>query len=176
MLSIRRLGPQSAQFLDPLCELLIDTVHSGASVGFLAPMSLETARGYWRGVFSAIGDSLCLWIAELDGKVVGSVQLSLCEKENGRHRAEVQKLFVMSSCRGQGISRTLMDTLEAHARACDRSLLVLDTLAGSPAESVYRHLGWQKAGEIPFYAGAPDGILHATVYYYKLADTLNTRG
>jgi acetyltransferase len=172
MLSIRRLDPQSAQFLEPLCELLIDTVHSGASVGFLAPVSMDTARNYWRGVFAEVGDSLCVWVAQVDGKIVGSVQLALCEKENGRHRAEVRKLFVLSSHRGQGVSRKLMDALEAHAGACKCSLLVLDTLVGSAAELVYQHLGWQKAGEIPFYAGAPDGTLHATAYYYKLADTL----
>jgi acetyltransferase len=44
---------------------------------------------------------------------------------------------------------------------------VLDTIAGLPAESVYRHLGWHKAGEIPEYAAMPDGELRATAYYYK---------
>ena len=52
--------------------------------------------------------------------------------------------------------------------AAGRTLLVLDTLAGSDAEPVYRHLGWQRAGEIPKYAASPDGQLFPTVYYYKL--------
>ena len=46
-------------------------------------------------------------------------------------------------------------------------LLVLDTLRGTDAEGVYRHLGWTRAGEIPRYAATPDGALHPTVYYYK---------
>jgi hypothetical protein len=44
---------------------------------------------------------------------------------------------------------------------------VLDTLLGSHAENVYRHLGWQRAGEIPDFAAAPDGELFPTVYYFK---------
>jgi hypothetical protein len=46
-------------------------------------------------------------------------------------------------------------------------LLVLDTLLGSQAEDVYRHLGWLRAGEIPQYAAAPDGEIFPTVVYFK---------
>ena len=53
------------------------------------------------------------------------------------------------------------------ARHLDCSLLVLDTLAGSHAETVYRHLGWHKVGDVPDYAAEPDGTLHATAIHYK---------
>jgi GNAT superfamily N-acetyltransferase len=168
MVRIFRLGPESQPFVEPLCDLLTDAVHSGASVGFLAPLARETARQYWQLVLSSLGHSLCLWVAKLDDKVAGSVQLARCQKENGRHRAEIQKLFVLSACRGQGISRKLMAAAEAHARDIGCSLLVLDTLVGTHAETVYHHFGWHKAGEIPNYAATPDGELHATAYYYKL--------
>lgn len=165
---LRRVHATTPALLDGLCALLIDAVHGGASVGFLAPLSPDTARRYWQTVLAALGDHLCLWVAEHEGAIVGSVQLALCEKENGRHRAEVQKLFVLQRCRGLGIASRLMHAVEAHARASQRSTLVLDTLLDSPAEAVYRHLGWHKAGEIPAYAASPDGALHATVVYYKL--------
>jgi hypothetical protein len=60
-----------------------------------------------------------------------------------------------------------MRAAEAFAEGNGQSLLVLDTIAGSQAESVYRHLGWQKVGEIPDYAAMPSGELRATVYYFK---------
>jgi acetyltransferase len=167
-LEIRRAGPASQQLLEPLCDLLIDAVHSGASIGFLAPLSRETARQYWRPVLSAVGPALCLWVAQIDGKIVGTIQLAPCQKDNGRHRAEVQKLMVMGASRGQGISSKLLASAESHARELGCSLLVLDTLVGTHAETVYRHFGWQKGGEIPLYAGTPDGVLHPTAYYYKL--------
>ena len=164
---VRRVGSHESALIEPLSDLLIDAVHSGASVGFLAPVTRTTAYRYWSGILAALGDSLLLWVVESNGQVVGSVQLALCEKENGRHRAEVQKLFVLRSARGLGISTSLMQTVEAAARSQRRSLLVLDTLLGSHAEKVYRHLGWQRAGEIPDFAAAPDGELFPTVYYFK---------
>lgn len=165
--NLRRVTSAEAQLIDPLGELLIDAVHSGASVGFLAPLAPATAAHYWTGVLGSLGESLLLWVAELDGRVVGSVQLSLCEKENGRHRGEVQKLFVHRSARGHGIATQLMHAAEAEARERRRTLLVLDTLLGSDAENVYRHLGWTRAGEIPQYAAAPDGEIFPTVVYFK---------
>lgn len=40
---------------------------------------------------------------------------------------------------------TLMAELETFAHADKRTLLVLDTLVGSPAEVVYQRLHWQDA-------------------------------
>jgi GNAT superfamily N-acetyltransferase len=168
-LVVRRVSAGEVSLIEPLGRLLTDAVHSGASVGFLAPVTRESADRYWQEIFTALagGNGLMLWVAEAEGQVVGSVQLALCSKENGRHRAEVQKLFVHSESRGQGISTRLMQAVEAKARIQQRSLLILDTLLGSHAENVYRHLGWSRAGEIPDFATSPDGELFPTVYYFK---------
>jgi acetyltransferase len=164
---VRRVAATDTSLLEPLGDLLIDAVHSGASIGFLAPVSRETADRYWRGVYASLGEQLLLWVAEQDGVVVGTVQLSFCDKDNGRHRAEVQKLQVLRAARGNGIATLLMGELEAEARRRGRALLFLDTLLASHAEDVYRHLGWTRAGEIPDYAAAPDGELFPTVLYFK---------
>jgi acetyltransferase len=166
-LRLREVAAPDSALLAPLGQLLIDAVHGGASVGFLAPLAPARASAYWEQVFAALGEALQLWVAEVDGQVVGSVQLAPCLKENGRHRAEIQKLLVRTSRRGQGIAGQLMAQAEARARAAGIRLLVLDTQGGSPAESLYRHLGWTRAGEIPGYAASPDGRLHATAYYFK---------
>lgn len=165
--AIRRMAPAERQLAGSLSKLLIDAVHSGASVGFLAPMSHETAQRYWNDVFPALGDGLILFVAEQDGEVIGSVQLAPCRKENGRHRAEIQKLFVLRSARGQSVSSSLLKAAEAHALSLGCWLLVLDTLQGSFAETVYLHHGWRRGGEIPDYAADPHGKLFPTVYYYK---------
>ena len=172
---IRRVAAADHRLADGLSRLLIDAVDGGASVGFLAPLARETAAQYWASVFACLGRELHLWIAEHEGEVVGSVQLAPCGKENGRHRAEVQKLFVLASHRGRGIASRLMAEAEAFARSDARSLLVLDTQVGSAAESLYRRLGWQRAGEIPMYAMTPAGEPHATAYYYKMIEPLSDR-
>lgn len=167
MVRIRRILDPEPASLDGLAELLRDAVHGGASVGFLAPLAEDAALAYWRRVRDQLQDGLALWVAEADGRVVGSVQLECCGKENGRHRAEVQKLLVLASHRGRGIASRLMQAVEDFARESGRSLLVLDTLSDSAAASVYRHLGWKYAGSIPAYAATPDGVLHATSYFFK---------
>jgi GNAT superfamily N-acetyltransferase len=166
-ISVRQVVAREELLVQGLCGLLIDAVEHGASVGFLAPLAAQTAARYWEQALSSLGTGLYLWVAQSGGIVVGSVQLLPSEKENGLHRAEIQKLFVLQSHRGQGIASQLMQAAEAFARSKDRTLLVLDTQAGSSAEAMYRHLGWQKAGEIPGYAAAPDGTLRATAYYFK---------
>ena len=167
MPAIRRIESAETPVLEGLCTLLIDAVDDGASVGFLAPLARDTARRYWEKVLASLSDGMFVWIAEESGEVVGTVQLSLCGKENGRHRADVQKLLVLRAHRGKGISTALMNAVDDYAAENARTLLVLDTIAGSPAEIVYRRLGWQKVGEIPEYAAMPDGELRATAYYYK---------
>ena len=164
---IRRIESADVPVVDGLCTLLIDAVDDGASVGFLAPMSREKALAYWQPVLAALAGGMVLWIAESGSEVVGTVQLALNPKENGRHRAEVQKLLVLRAHRGRGIAAALMQAVDDYATANGRTLLVLDTIAGSAAEFVYRRLGWQKVGEIPDYAAMPDGELRPTAYYYK---------
>ena len=164
-------SPDDLNHLPALSELLQDAVADGASLGFLAALDAAEARDYWTQVVGSLGPSLRLWLLHDEGgQLLGSVQLALCDKPNGRHRAEVQKLMVRRSARGQGLSSVLLKTLEQAARQQGRSLLVLDTEAGSHAETVYTHLGWLKAGEIPAFAANPDGGLRPTALYYKQLD------
>ena len=167
MLKIKRIEQPDALLLPALVALLQDVVHDGASVGFLAPLSEELAAAYWQQVFASLSKDHALWLAYWQGQVVGSVQLDRCTKANGKHRAELQKLFVLTTFRGRGISSALLNVAEQSARDGGVSLLVLDTLSGTFAETVYRHHGWQFAGSIPDFAATPDGVLHATSYYYK---------
>lgn len=150
-----------------LADLLVDTVASGASVGFVRDLSLADAQEWASSTLATLGPGLRLWVAEAAGRVVGSVQLAPCLKPNGRHRGEVMKLLVQRSARGRGVASALLARLEADARAAGLTLLVLDTEAGSPAEAIYRHRGWRYGGTIPAYAVTPDGAPHATVYLYR---------
>jgi acetyltransferase len=153
-----------------LVALLADAVDSGASLGFLPPLVPAAASAYWRTVYAAIetGSRVLLAARGDDGTLVGSAQLELAQRENGRHRAEVAKVMVLRSARRQGIGRSLMLAAEDHARRRGRSTLVLDTRAGDPSERLYASVGWRRVGEIPRYARSAGGVLHATALYYKL--------
>jgi len=151
-----------------LNSLLIDSVASGASIGFLAPLSLKSAQDYWQGVDADLTTPYRRLYLALDGDtVIGSVQLSLCAKANGAHRGEVEKLMVHSEHQGKGIAKQLMSNLESDAYTLGIKLLVLDTRQGDTASYLYRKLNYLEAGTIPDFAKSSTGELDATVYFYK---------
>lgn len=148
-----------------LAELLVATVDDGASVGFLPPLTLEEAEAYWA---SLPDPQTLLFVAEREGRIVGTVQAQLAARANGRHRAEIGKLLVHPDARRQGIARRLMVAAETALRADGRSLVILDTRDGDPSNALYRRLGYVEGGRIPHYARSADGTLHTTVFYYRL--------
>lgn len=175
-MEIVKLSSRDLQWLPALTSLLIDNVHQGATLGFLAPLSRYAALDYWHGVFARLGQHHSLWIAcesEGPGRLLGAVQLSLCPLANAHHRGEVQRLMVHSQERSRGVASQLMARVECAAAAQGRYLLQLETAADSQAEAVFAHLGWQRAGEIPEHCHGAEGQLQTAALYYK---RLSARG
>lgn len=169
MVKIERLDAAQAQLALPaLVEILQDAVASGASVGFLPPLSAADAEAFWRGVISAVREqSRILLAARTEQGIVGAVQLIPASYPNGRHRAEVAKLLVHRSARRRGIGRALMAALEQAAREDGRTLLVLDTCRGDFGELLYRALGYSEAGSIPNFAQVAGGAYCETILFYR---------
>ncbi len=157
--------------IDGLVALLRDAVAHGASVGFIHGLTSTDAREYWTKVLADFAaGSRMIWIAKdsADGSVVGSVQLVFENRRNGRHRAEVQKLLVLKSCRRHRIGARLMEILENAALQRQISLLFLDTSEGhGGARDFYDALGYSYAGGIPGYAIDPDGKPSKNAIFYK---------
>jgi acetyltransferase len=158
--------------LDELVELLQDAVNAGASIGFYPPpLSEEEARAYWEGIIDSVETGPRRVIAALvDGRVVGSVQLTPETRRNQLHRADVQKLMVHRQYRNRGIGQALVRRLDDEAHALGLKLLVLDVVLGAPAERLYQRQGYVQGGMIPQYAISAEGVLETTVYYYKLLE------
>ncbi|MER5360831.1 GNAT family N-acetyltransferase [Streptomyces sp. NPDC002785] len=161
-------GPELVTYADELAALLVDTVNGGSSVGFLAPLGRDVAAAWWRERAGAVdAGHLQVWIARDAERVAGTIGLVRAPLPNARHRAEVAKLMVRPSARGQGLGRSLLATAEQSAADARVRLLVLDTESGSPAEQLYRSAGWTECGWIPDYAVDPAGTLKPTTFYYK---------
>jgi GNAT superfamily N-acetyltransferase len=169
MSEIRLLDNDEARArIGELADVLVDCVAGGASVGFMAPYGPADALPFWEGVVTAVGEKATLLFgAEREGRIVGTVQVGMRQMPNQPHRADLKKLLVASSERGRGIARALMAAAEREAARRGKTLLVLDTATGSPAETVYERLGWQRAGVIPDYALYPDGSFCPTTFFYK---------
>ncbi|SCN38023.1 Acetyltransferase, GNAT family [Bacillus cytotoxicus] len=65
--------------IEELSELLKTVVDDGASIGFLPPLEQEEAIKYWKTV---LAPEVILFIAKINNKVAGSVQLHLITKPN----------------------------------------------------------------------------------------------
>ncbi|MER7752093.1 GNAT family N-acetyltransferase [Kitasatospora sp. NPDC097643] len=155
---------------EELAGLLVDTVHGGASLGFLAPLDRAEAAGWWRALAPDVeAGRLLLWTARAaaDGRLAGTVQLRPAVPANGRHRGEVAKLMVHPADRGHRLAGRLLTELEAGAAGLGLRLLVLDTETDSPAERMYEAAGWTRVGSVPDYATDPAGVPHPTTIFFK---------
>jgi GNAT superfamily N-acetyltransferase len=162
-MEIRVLEPH--EHVDELAAVLHDCVDGGASVGYMAPFSLDDARAAMAAFSSDEGR--VLFAAFDDGKLVGTAQLVPSPMPNQPHRADVAKVLVKRSARGRGVASRLMAELEAEARRRGLTVLVLDTVTGSDAYRLYTRLGWERVGPIPDYALMPDGAPCETTVFYK---------
>jgi GNAT superfamily N-acetyltransferase len=134
----------------------------------MAPLPREKVLAFWRGVAGGVASRRrALLVAELDGHVVGTVQLLLDLPDNQPHRADVVKMLVRRSARRRGVARRLLEAVDETARTERRSVLVLDTVTGSDADRLYERAGWQRVGSIPNYALMPTGEPCAATFFHK---------
>jgi len=169
MIEIRQLNAtEGLQYSPALVEVLLDCVEGGASVSFMAPLPRATAESFFEKVIQGVqqGDRILL-AAFIDSELVGTVQILLATPPNQPHRADVAKLLVLRSARGQGIGARLMEHAEKASRLRGKTLLVLDTATGGDAERLYMRLGWTRVGVIPNYALFPDGTWCDTTIFWK---------
>jgi GNAT superfamily N-acetyltransferase len=167
--AIRALSGAEAEAAVPaLAAVLIDCVHGGASVSFMAPLPEAKALAFWQGVAAGVarGERLLL-VAEDVAGIAGTVQVVLDQPENQPHRADIAKMLVHRRARRQGRAEGLLRAAEDAARAAGKTVLVLDTVTGGDAERLYARCGWQRVGEIPNYALMPDGAPCSTTYFHK---------
>jgi GNAT superfamily N-acetyltransferase len=167
-IAIARLGPDaSSRDIADLSALLLDAVHSGAGVSFMADLTEGQASAWWRSVVASSSPRAAILVARDATGILGTVQLQPSWAPNQPHRADVAKLIVHRRARGRGVARALMAALEQAAVDAGFTLLLLDTCKGGEAERLYAATGWARAGEVPGFALNPDGSLCDTVFFYK---------
>ena len=169
--TIRKISPENlAPILTPLAHLFKDSVEAGANVNFILPFPLEEATEYLQtSIFKDVEAGVrTLWVAECGGQIAGSVQLITKLPPNQAHRCEVAKLLVHPNFRRRGIADTLLKELLTEAKRLKKSLITLDTVTDSPAQTLYANHGFKLGGVIPGFAREPDSDrLVPTSYMYR---------
>lgn len=172
-IAIRTLDAAEAEArLDELAGILVDAVAGGASVNFMAGFSSAEGRAFWRTQLPGIAQGEKRLIVGDDGsRLAATVLLIMAHQPNAPHRAEIGKMLVHSQARRQGLGRRLLAAAEDAARAAGRTLLMLDTVAGSAGDKLYRSCGWTAFGTVPGHSHMPDGPLADTTFFYKRLDS-----
>jgi putative acetyltransferase len=67
------------------------------------------------------------WVAELEGRVVGSVAIRRKEKDEEPHVCELKRLYLHPSVRAHGLGQLLYEHAERFARAAGYSKIWLDS-------------------------------------------------
>lgn len=175
MTRIRVLPSLGAREIRELGDVLIDCVEGGASVSFMLPMTRAKADAFWQNAAAGVarGERLVLVAEDVAGIIVGTVTLILNLPENQPHRADLAKMLVHRRARGRGVGAALLTAAEREALSLGRTLLVLDTVTDSDGYRLYVRQGWQRCGEIPYYALWPDGRPCPTTYFYKSLGALS---
>jgi GNAT superfamily N-acetyltransferase len=134
----------------------------------MAPLQKAVAESFFEKALAGVerGDRILL-AAFIDSKLVGTVQILTAMPPNQPHRADIAKLLVLRSARGQGVGARLMERAEEASRLAGKTLLVLDTATGGNAEKLYMRQGWNRVGIIPRYALLPDGAPCDTTIFWK---------
>jgi GNAT superfamily N-acetyltransferase len=151
-----------------LAALVLDAVDGGASVNFLAGVTVAEAAAWWEARADSVASGqTTAFVAAGGGRILGSTLLIRAGQPNAPHRAEIAKVLVHRDARRLGLGRALMLAAEARARQEGRWLLFLDTVTGSPADRFYRSLGWHAAGAIPNYALDTTGRPESATWFWK---------
>ncbi|XP_061599169.1 probable N-acetyltransferase CML1 [Cololabis saira] len=108
----------------------------------------------------------CFWVAESDGRVVGTVACLPAEKAPGC--LELKRMSVRRSHRGLGIAKALCRTVAEFTRDRGYAAVVLYTsVVQTDAQRLYEHMGYQKIREfvIPELVAK---IMNFTLFEYRL--------
>ena len=96
----------------------------------------------------AAGEMIPL-VAEVDGVVIGNALLQRNTFCLFRHRAELADMVVAGAYQGRGIARRLIEALRIHAAQMGIKIFETSVRGGTPAEEVYRKVGFQEYGRLP---------------------------
>lgn len=132
---VRVVRPEDAAMLQRNCFIRNTIEEMAAQID-------ENLQGY------AAGEVLPL-VAEVDGAVVGSAMLRRKIHPLWRHRAELLGMVVCGVYQRRGIARRLIKALRDHAAQMGVTIFETDVRGGTPAEEVYRRVGFQEYGRLP---------------------------
>jgi ribosomal protein S18 acetylase RimI-like enzyme len=169
-LAVDRAGALSDDELDQLCEAAAAAIIEGGGFGWVRPQPRAVLETHFRGVL--LVPERALFLARLDGVVVGSAQLIRPPRNNEAQAfaATLAHAFVAPYARGHGLARLLVTRAEAYAAATGVKVLNLDLRETQTAAiALYEGLGYRCWGTHPAYAMVNGQAVAGRAYFKQLA-------
>ncbi len=167
-LAVERVNGLSEEDMAAICEAADAAIIDGGGFGWISPPGRAALERYFRGLL--LVPERELFIARLDGTIVGSAQLVRQPRNNEAQAfaASLMHSFIAPYARGFGLARMLTARVEEAARAMGYHVLNLDVReTQSAAISLYEGLNYIRWGEHPEYARVAGRTLRG-FHYYKL--------
>lgn len=165
---IERVSQLGDEDLHALCEAAHAAIIDGGGFGWVHPPGRRALESYFRGVL--LVPERELFVARLEGSVVGSAQLVRPPRNNEAQAfaAHLMHSFIAPYARGHGLARMMMKRVEEGARALGYQVLNLDVRESQAAAiHLYESLGYTRWGEHPAYARVAGRTIRG-FFYYKL--------
>jgi ribosomal protein S18 acetylase RimI-like enzyme len=170
LLAVERAGALCDDDLDQLCEAAAAAIIEGGGFGWVRPQPRAVLETHFRGVL--LVPERALFLARLDGVVVGSAQLIRPPRNNEAQAfaATLAHAFVAPYARGHGLARLLIRRAEEYAAAMGTKVLNLDLReTQSAAIALYESLGYRSWGTHPAYAMVGGQLVAGRAYFKQLA-------
>jgi ribosomal protein S18 acetylase RimI-like enzyme len=154
--------------LTDLCEAADAAIIDGGGFGWVAPPGRQALERYFKGVL--LVPERELFVARVDGRIVGSAQLVRPPRNNEAQAfaAQLMHSFIAPFARGHGLARHLTHRVEEGARALGYHVLNLDVRETQDAAiALYESLGYIRWAVHPAYARVGGRTIRG-VFYYKL--------
>jgi ribosomal protein S18 acetylase RimI-like enzyme len=172
-LAVDRLAELPDDDLPQLCEAADAAIIEGGGFGWVKSPGRRALESYFRGVL--LVPERQLYVARLDGLIVGSAQLVRPPRNNEAQAfaATLMHAFIAPYARGHGLARMLTRRVEEGARALGYKVLNLDVRETQTAAiRLYEGLGYQRWGEHPYYARVGKQTVRGFFYVKSLNDEL----
>ncbi len=171
--SVGRIEEISDMDLADHCDATEAAIIDGGGFGWLTPPSRRVLERYWKGVLLVPQRSL--FVARLDGTIVGSAQLVRPPRNNEAQvfAAAITTNFIAPFARGHGLARDITIAVERAAREDGFSHLTLDVRETQTAAiRLYQSLGYNHWGTNPDYAIVDDEMIAGRYYAKRLIGDL----
>ena len=169
-LSVERVAELDDHDMAELCEATDAAIIEGGGFGWVEPQGRAALERHFRGVM--LVPERELFIARLDGMVVGSAQLVRPPRNNEAQAfsANMTHAYIAPYGRGHGLARLLVQRVEERAAALGHRVLNLDVRETQvTAIQLFEGLGYARWGTHPAYARV-EGRTVAGHHYYKLIE------